>query len=110
MSGRQLLLCVVVGLLLLAGLLFYFMGESAWRLWNIPVMRPSFADARSILTGVVSQRLGYDPLVQSPADPFGRPMGYPRLWLLLGLLPLSPVNTPALAAVEIALFIAALFI
>ena len=110
MNGKQLLLVWLVGLLLLVGLPFYFMGESAWRLWNIPVMLPSFADTRSILTGVQAQRLGYDPLIENPLDPFGRVMAYPRPWLLLGILPLSPANTPLLAGIEIALFLVALFI
>ncbi len=110
MSGRQLLLALTVGLLLLAGLLFYSMGESAWRLWNIPVMQPSFADARSILTGVQAQRLGYDPLFQNPLDSFGRVMAYPRIWLLLAAFPLSAANTVAFAAVEIGLFLVGLWI
>ncbi|MGE5251076.1 MAG: hypothetical protein ACM3QS_12805 [Bacteroidota bacterium] len=109
MNGKKLLLVWLVGLLLLVGLLFYFLGEAAWRLWNIPVMQPTFADLRSILAGVEAQRLGYDPLFQNPLDPFGRVMAYPRVWLLLGLLPLSPANTPMLAAIEISLFLAALF-
>jgi hypothetical protein len=109
MSGRQLLLIVLVGLLLTVGLLFYFMGEAAWRLWNIPVMTPSFADTRSILSGIQAHRLGYDPLFQNPVDPFGRVMAYPRLWLLLGAFPLSPDHTSAAAAAEIVLFLIALF-
>ncbi len=110
MSGRQLLLALTVGLLLLAGLLFYFLGESAWRLWNIPVMLPSFADARSILAGVQAQRLGYDPLYQNPLDPFGRVMAYPRIWLLLAAFPLSTDSTAAFALAEILLFLVGLFI
>ncbi len=110
MNGKQLLLTLVVGLLLLAGLLFYVMGESAWRLWNIPVMLPSFADTRSILAGVEALRLGHDPLFENPLDPFGRVMAYPRVWLLLAALPVSTASTDAYAIGEIALFIIALFI
>jgi hypothetical protein len=69
---------VLVGLLLSVGLLFYFMGEAAWRLWNIPVMTPASADTRTILSGIQAQRVGYDPLFQNPLDPFGRSMAYPR--------------------------------
>ncbi len=110
MSGKQLLLILLVGLLLLAGLLFYVLGEQAWRLWSIPVMLPAFADMRSILAGVQASRLGFDPVFQNPLDPFGRVMAYPRLWLFLAAWPLTTAHTTAFAVGEIVLFLAALFI
>ncbi len=110
MSGRTLLALLLGGLLLLVGLLFFFQGASAWRLWNIPTMSPSFADIRSILYGVQASASGYDPLYANPLDPFGRVMAYPRIWLLLGVFHLTPDNTILLAAIEGALFFAGLFL
>ncbi len=110
MSGKKLLLLILVTLGLPIGLLFHFLGPAAWRLWNIPVMLPGFADARSILLGVQASQAGYDPLVQNPFDPFGRVMAYPRAWLLLGVLPLSENSTVAVAVAEIGLFLVGVFV
>jgi hypothetical protein len=109
-AGKKTLFLLLAGLAILAGLLFHFKGADAWRLWNIPVMSPSFADARSLLAGVEAQRLGYDPLYQNPLDPFGRVMAYPRLWLALGIFNLTQNDTTLLAAIELGLFLAGLFL
>ncbi|MGE5072161.1 MAG: hypothetical protein ACM3MF_01930, partial [Anaerolineae bacterium] len=41
---------------------------------------------------------------------FGHVMAYPRLWLLLGLLPLTAAATATVAGIEIGLFIVGLFL
>jgi len=77
---KPILVVVAAGCLLL-GALFLTQGvEAAWRWWNIPTMTPAFADLRSITGGADSYRAGYDPLIQNPGDPWGRPMNYPRIW------------------------------
>jgi hypothetical protein len=108
--GKKTLLFLLAGLAMSTGLLFHFAGTDAWRLWNVPVMSPSFADIRSILAGAEAQRLGYDPLYKNPADPFGRVMAYPRLWLALGVFNLTQGDATFLAAIELALFLAGLFL
>ena len=110
MSGKRTLFFLLAGLAILTGLLFHFLGPDAWRLWNVPVMSPSFADIRSILAGVEAQRLGYDPLYQNPLDPFGRVMAYPRLWLILGIFNVDQSDTILLAVIELILFFIGLFI
>lgn len=110
MSGKKLLLFLIVGLLIAVGLLFHFQGAAAWRLWNIPTMSIRFADAGNILFGVESARAGYDPLYQNPFDPFGRVIVYPRIWLLLGLLRLSSAQTDIFVVVETLLCLLGLFV
>lgn len=62
-------------------LLFLLLGyEHTWRLWNIPVMSPPFADLRVITHGADSVARGLDPLISNPGDPWGRPLNYPRIW------------------------------
>lgn len=64
---------------------------------GIPIMEPRFADARSISGASASLALGLDPLVDNPGDHLGRPMNYPRTWLLLAHLGLGPQHTDWLA-------------
>ncbi len=53
----------------------------AWRAVGVPAMLPRFLDVRSIPEGLETLRHGQDPLVKNPADPLGRPLNYPRVWL-----------------------------
>jgi len=48
---------------------------------GVPVLTPSFADTRNILSAMECQRRGFDVLLQNPCDPWGRSLPYPRLWL-----------------------------
>ncbi len=64
---------------------------------GIPIMEPRFADARTISGASVSLAQGFDPLVHNPGDHLGRPMNYPRTWLLLAHLGLGPQHTDWLA-------------
>lgn len=70
------------GICVLVGLLFLVFGytEILHVVWNIPTMKPYFADIRTI-TGVNDTiALGLDPLVNNPGDPWHRAMNYPRIW------------------------------
>lgn len=64
-----------------------------WTWLGVEPLRPVFADLRNITTALDCQRLGYDPLVEDPCDPWGRPMNYPRVWLLLGSLGMGEAST-----------------
>jgi hypothetical protein len=87
--------------------LFVFVAIAAWLVLGhhlpelarlgIPTMQPRFADARSIAGASVSLAQGLDPLVDNPGDHLGRPMNYPRSWLLLAHLGLGPQHTDWLA-------------
>lgn len=107
MSGRVLLLTVVVcgWAIVVAG--FALLGyEATWRLWGVPTMTPHFADLRAILGGLESLRMGHDPLIENPQDPWSRPMNYPRIWLALALCGLDQSDTTRLGILLIFLFFA----
>ena len=71
MRGKQILfLLVAVGGILLIEMLFLFYGyKNTWRLWNIPMMLPYFADLCTIPGGVEFYALGNDPLINNHGDP-----------------------------------------
>lgn len=67
---------------LIMGLLFCTYGyDRTWTLWNIPTMSPHFADLRGFLAGAESRALGFDPMINNPADPYTpkRQVNYPRV-------------------------------
>lgn len=111
MPGRRLFLLLLLGGAALVSLLMVAYGpDRTWRLWNIPTMRPVFADARSITAGAESSRAGFDPLVRNPADPWQRVMNYPRAWQAVFRLGLDQRDTVAVAVVMMAAFVAGLFL
>ncbi|MFH2051361.1 MAG: glycosyltransferase 87 family protein [bacterium] len=111
MQGKKILTFLVgLGVLALAVLLVVYGYDDTWRLWNIPTMSPPFADLRTITGGAESARMGLDPLVDNPGDPWGRPMDYPRIWESLFLLGIDQGDTALLALIMIAAFIAGLFL
>lgn len=109
MSGRRLfLLLLLVGAALVPLLAAAFGPARTFSLWNIPVMRPAFADARAVTAGAESWRTGHDPLVANPADPWHRVLNYPRVWQFAARLGLAQRHTTAIALVMIAAFVAGL--
>lgn len=63
---------------------------------GVPPGPSLFFDTRNITAALECRRLGYDPLVENPCDPWGRAMFYPRVWLLLRWLGLDQSDTMAL--------------
>jgi hypothetical protein len=81
-------------------------GRLAWHvdLWprfGVPSGPSLFFDARNLTAAWECERLGYDTLYENPCDPWGRPLNYPRLWLLLRAMGLDQSHTFALASVLI---------
>jgi hypothetical protein len=100
-------------------LAFYFLAVAIPRLfWNIniwpelgvPRAPTLFLDTRVVTAGLECRRLGFDPLSYNPCDPLGRPLNYPRVWLLLRWLGLNQSHTDVLAIAFIVLFLATLFL
>lgn len=83
---------------------------TVWARIGVNHVTPSFADMRVITTGCETYRMGGDPLVSNPADPWHRPMNYPRIWLALCHLGLGPEHTAALAMALAAGFWAAMLL
>jgi hypothetical protein len=77
-------------------------GVDLWPRLGVPSGPSLFFDARNLTAAWECQRLGYDTLYVSPCDPWGRPLNYPRPWLLLGVFGLNQSHTFAIAAVLIA--------
>ena len=100
-DGRLVVLAAVVVYLgaVAAGRLVW--GTDVWPLLGVPSGPSLFFDARNLTAAWECQRLGYDTLYASPCDPWGRPLNYPRAWLLLGVLGLDQSHTFALASVLI---------
>ncbi|HXB03174.1 MAG TPA: glycosyltransferase family 87 protein [Opitutaceae bacterium] len=102
------------GLLVLTGLLFWAMaiwGEArTWDFLSVPHMKPDFADSYGIIAGSKSAARGFDPLIENPADPYGRRMDYPRIWHLLFHLGLKQGDTALLAGIFIGFFLLGLML
>lgn len=71
---------------------------------GVPVMFPPFSDLRDITSALDSMRQGYDPMVNNPSDPWGRPLNYPRIWLLLEKLNISRDDTLLIGVVLAVVF------
>ena len=74
-------------------------GVDLWPLLGVPSGPSLFFDARNLTSAWECQRLGYDPLYESPCDPQGRPLMYLRPWLLLGVFGLGQSHTLVLSVV-----------
>ncbi len=101
---------VILGAVVIGLLLSVYGFDNTWQLWNIPTMSPHFADLRTITGGAESARRGLDPMVENPADPWGRTMDYPRVWQALFALGIDHRDTLWMALVMIISFVAGLFL
>lgn len=111
MHGKRILLMIVLlGGVGLATLVHWYGYERTWSLWNIPSMTPHFADLRTITGGAESHRLGLDPMLENPGDPWGRTMDYPRIWQGLFLLGIDQGDTALIGMIMLGLFAAGLFL
>jgi hypothetical protein len=81
-----------------------------WPRLGVPSGPSLFFDTRNVTAALECRRLGFDPLVTNPCDPRGRPLNYPRVWLVLRWLGLNQSHTDVLAVTFILLFFAALLL
>jgi Glycosyltransferase family 87 len=108
-DGRLLALGVVGVYLLSVAISRIYLNVDVWPALGVPSGPSPFFDTRNVLAALECRRLGFDPLVENPCDPWGRPMNYPRVWLLLRFLGLNQSHTEILAVAFIALFLVSLF-
>ena len=73
-----------------------FWGIDVWPRLGVPSGPSLFFDTRNLTAALECRRLGFDPLVESPCDPWGRPLNYPRVWLALRWLGLNQSHTTVL--------------
>jgi len=74
-------LAYLAAVLAVLALLIHYGWDATWSGYGIHPLQPVFADLRTIQAGLEAVRLGLDPQVSNPADPWGRPMNYPSVWL-----------------------------
>ena len=110
MNGKRILFFIFLGILTLVSFVSVRFGyQNIWKMWNIPVMSPHFADLRVITGGAESYALGDDPLYHNPRDPWGRQMNYPRIWHGLFALGINQDHTTILGIGFIGLFFIGVF-
>ena len=59
---------------------------TTWTTLHVPSRIPPFADMRTVQGSLLSDKLGYDPQVKNPGDPWARVMNYPKLWFWIAKL------------------------
>jgi hypothetical protein len=108
LDGRLVVLGAVALYVVIAGLVRLLWGVDARPWLGVPPGPSLFFDTRNVTAALECRRLGYDPLVENPCDPWGRAMFYPRVWLLLRWLGLDQSDTLALGVLIGLLFLVAL--
>jgi hypothetical protein len=109
-DGRILVAGALVVYFLVVAIPRVFWGIDIWPALGVPSGPSLFFDTRNVTAALECRRLGFDPLVQNPCDPWGRPLNYPRVWLVLRWLALNQSHTRALAIIFIVLFFASLLL
>jgi hypothetical protein len=85
-------------------------GIDVWSRLGVPTGPSLFFDTRNLTAALECRRLGFDPLVESPCDPWGRPLNYPRVWLALRWLGLNQSHTTVLGLLFVAVFLGSIFV
>lgn len=95
--GRAVYVCLLAAFAA-AALVGMVAGDwSALGYLHVPVMDQPWLDARAVSGAAVAIEHGVDPLVANPGDPAGRPLNYPRAWLVLAAWGVGPEQTWLLA-------------
>jgi hypothetical protein len=108
LDGRLVVLGAVALYVAAAWIVRLLWGVDARPWLGVPPGPSLFFDTRNITAALECRRLGYDPLVENPCDPWGRAMFYPRVWLLLRWLGLDQSDTLALGVLIGLLYLGAL--
>lgn len=109
-DGRMFVVAALAVYFLIVALPRILFGANIWPALGVPTGPSLFFDTRNVTAALECRRLGYDPLVQNPCDPWGRPLNYPRVWLILRWLGLNQSHTDALAIIFIGLFVCSILL
>jgi hypothetical protein len=110
-DGRVVAAGALVAYFMVVAISRLFWGVNLWpRLFGVPAAPTLFFDTRVITSGLDCRRMGFDPLRFNPCDLSGRPMNYPRVWLLLRWLGVGESQTDVLAVIFIGVFFASFFL
>ncbi len=110
MKSRLTAIILFMVLIVLVTGAFQIIGSAAWRFWNIPTLQPPFADARIVTASAESFRLGFDPELENPRDPFGRRFNLPAPWKLFFFTSIGQSQTNLFAGLLISSFFIGLLI
>jgi glycosyl transferase family 87 len=110
LDGRLLLLGVLATYFAIVAIPRLIWDIDLWPRLGVPSGPSLFFDTRNLTAALECRRLGFDPLMQNPCDPWDRPLNYPRVWLLLRFLGLTQSHTIPLALLFIALFLGSIFL
>lgn len=105
MKSRRYAVFLFVCMCLLTIIAFRIFGPAVWKFWNIPTLQPPFADAHIVTASAESFRLGFDPEIENPRDPFGRRFNLPAPWKLFFFTSIDQSHTFLFAGFLIASFI-----
>ena len=75
------LLCLFIGTAILV-----FGWTRTWTALHVPTLSPIFADMRTVQGSILSDKLGLDPQISNPGDPWKRSLDYPKIWLWIAKL------------------------
>jgi Glycosyltransferase family 87 len=103
-DGRSIVVGVVALYLALVAGMRALRDLDIWPWLGVPSGPSIFFDARNVAAAVECSRLGHDPLVDNPCDPWGRVMFYPRVWLVLRWTGLEQRHTLLFGVVVITVF------
>lgn len=113
-SRRKIIVSIVllVSIFLLLSKVCANYGGSSYlfRFFAVPVMEPCFADLRTITGGAESKKLGFDPMVKNPGDPWNRVMNYPRIWQWLYFFGIDESDTIAIGILFVFLFFCGIYL
>lgn len=109
-DGRLLLLGALATYFTLVTVPRMLWDVDLWPRLGVPTGPSLFFDTRNLTAALECRRLGLDPLIESPCDPWDRPLNYPRVWLLLRFLGLNQSHTVPLAILFIVLFLGSIFL
>lgn len=90
---KKILLLILITYWLFVFSLKILFNFDIMRFSGVPTISPCFADSRVITSGLDCARLGYDPLVNNPCDPWKRAMNYPRIWQSLKIFGIEQKHT-----------------
>ncbi len=109
-DGRLLVVAVLGVYFLVVAVPRFLWNVDVWPRLGVPSGPSLFFDTRNLTAALECRRLGFDPLVQNPCDPWGRPLNYPRVWLALRWLGLNQSHTVALALLFIIVFLGSILL
>ena len=85
-SQKALLVIFTLLCLSILTAILVFGWTRTWTALHIPTLSPIFTDMRTVQGSILSEKLGVDPQINNPGDPWNRSLDYPKIWLWIAKL------------------------